>query len=513
MEQEKKSNIILTNEPVHDQIGKYDIVIPQVYAPLFVPGDIRKFVLSSGRISGKTSILVQLIFITLSAYPQFDIVVLQATASEIKDSIINEIRQFYENKGFEVSDKPNSEVYIPKSNEQVVFNDGKTKGTINFFPITDSKGGQRTRGIKTNNPISLVLFEEVQKNRDSNVVDQAVATFVRQSVDLTKYPSFPGTKIVLAGNNETEGHWFTKWVKLKRKDKTFKVIYANYKHIWNLLNDDTKEYILQYKKVNPGEYRRMFLGDTSSVSSDVVFPQFVPSKDYLTIERIGETIGFKYIIRVFIGIDHATANDKFCCVPVAVLDDGTCQTLEVLVDDPKKTGRVLSPEEQCNLFDRYMYKLEEKYGFSENGTPVALSIDGAAAPFIAQLRHQRITTTHKKMWRNIKIMSFTQKKKQFNISIIQNAFAYGVVKILNEGRTDIFGRFNAHVLKNELISQRWKNGKLDDRIENDCTDAFEYGLVPFYTNCYNMSYPFRADQNNKLKEMRNAMIYERGGRL
>ena len=56
----------------------------------------------------------------------------------------------------------------------------------------------------------------------------------------------------------------------------------------------------------------------------------------------------------------------------------------------------------------YMNKLEEKYGFSENGTPVVLSVDGAAAPFIAQLRHQRITTQHKKMWRNIKIMSFTQ---------------------------------------------------------------------------------------------------------
>lgn len=494
-------------QPKHEELGKYDIQVPKVYAPLFIDDEHKKFALFSGRISGKTSILVSLIHVTINAFPNFDIVVLQATAAEIKSSIINEIRQFYENKGFEVGDKPQAQIYIPKSNEFVQFNDGLHKGKIFFYPITDSKGGQRTRGIKTKNPISLVLFEEVQKNKDSNVVDQAIATFVRQSVDKAKYPSFKGTKIVVVGNSETIGHWFTDWVNKKRKDTTWLCIYANCYDIWGLLNDDTKEYILQYKKVNYSEYKRMFLGDTSSVSSDVVFPQFVPQKDYLLIDKMNEVVGKQRILRIILGIDHATANDKFCAVPVAILEDGTCEVLEVLVDNPKTTGRVLSPEEQCALLDKYLELMEDKYGFAYNQTPITISADGASAPFIAQLRHTKRTSHNKEIWRNIQICSFTKKKKEYNMAIIKNAFAYGVVKILNEGKYNIFGQKNMHYLSHELVAQRYKNGRLDPSIPNDTTDALEYALVPYYTNCYNLSFPVRVSEKNKLKEMRTSMRF------
>lgn len=493
--------------PKHEELGKYEIQVPKVYAPLFIEEKIRKFVLSSGRISGKTSILVSLIYVTINAFPNFDIVVLQATASEIKDSIINEIRQFYENKGFDVSDKPQSEIYIPKSNEFIQINDGKHKGKIYFYPITDSKGGQRTRGIKTENPISLVLFEEVQKNKDSNVVDQAIATFVRQSVDKSKFPSFKGTKIVIVGNNETLGHWFTDWVKKKRKDTTWQVIYANCYDIWGLLNEDTQEYILQYKKVNYSEYKRMFLGDTNAVSSDVVFPQYVPKKDYLLIDRMNEVIGKQRILRVMLGIDHATANDKFCACPVAILEDGTCEVLDMLVDNPQTTGRVLSPEEQCELLDKYLELMEDKYGFAHFETPITMSVDGASAPFIAQLRHTKRTSYNRDIWRNIQICSFTKKKKEFNMAIIKNAFAYGIIKVLNEGKYNIFGERNQHYLSHELTAQRYKNGKLDPSIPNDTTDALEYALVPYYTNCYNLSFPIRASEKNKIKEMKTSIYY------
>lgn len=50
---------------------------------------------------------------------------------------------------------------------------------------------------------------------------------------------------------------------------------------------------------------------------------------------------------------------------------------------------------------------------------------------------------------------------------------------------------NQHRLANELEKQRYRNGKLDDRIKNDLCDALEYGLIPFYNNCYNLSFPVR----------------------
>ena len=89
------------------------------------------------------------------------------------------------------------------------------------------------------------------------------------------------------------------------------------------------------------------------------------------------------------------------------------------------------------------------------------------------------------------VKGFTMKKKDINLGIIKNAFAYNVLTILNEGVCDWRGAPNKHRLKHEIQAQRYKNGKLDPNIPNDLCDALEYGLLPYYTNCYNLSFPAR----------------------
>ena len=146
-----------------------NITVPLVYAPLF-QDDYKRFILSSGRISGKTSMLVCLWWVFINKYPQNDIVILQATATEIKDSIINEIHKFLKNSGFDVGDEPQCTYYIPKSKEFIKIQDGNHSGMTYFYPITDSSGGQRSRGVSTHHKVSLVMYEEAQKNRDANVI-------------------------------------------------------------------------------------------------------------------------------------------------------------------------------------------------------------------------------------------------------------------------------------------------------------------------------------------------------
>ena len=85
------------------------------------------------------------------------------------------------------------------------------------------------------------------------------------------------------------------------------------------------------------------------------------------------------------------------------------------------------------------------------------------------------------------------KKKDTNLGIIKNAFAYGVLTILNEGVYQWNGDLNKHRLVKEIEKQRYKNRKLDPSIKNDLCDALEYGLVPYYINCYNISFPVRRD--------------------
>ena len=145
----------------NDGLSADNLLIPQVYQEIF-RDNYRYFILSSGRISGKTSVLVAIWWVTINKQPDRDIVVLQATATEIKDSIINEIEKFLTNSGFDVGDNLANEWYIPKAHDRIVHRG--QKGATYFYPITDSKGGQRTRGITTTNKLSLVLFEEAQKN-------------------------------------------------------------------------------------------------------------------------------------------------------------------------------------------------------------------------------------------------------------------------------------------------------------------------------------------------------------
>lgn len=459
-----------------------DIVIPAVYKEVFLE-NYNRFILSSGRISGKTSVLVALWWATFNKFPDNDIVVLQATTNEIKDSIINEIKTFLRNSGvYDDYEIPESATVIRKK--------GK-KGTTYFYPITDYKGGQRTRGVNTINPISLVLYEECQKNKDANVVEQSIATFVRQIGS--------NAKIVIVGNNETIGHWFIDFVRDKMS-AGWHYIYANCYDIWNLLSEETQKYITEFKKNNPLEFRRMFLGDIYASASDVVFPQFKRADHYKTADKLDE----KYIISIIVGIDHATANDTYAVVPVAVLDDGTTQTLEVMYSDPQETNTTLAPTEQCELLDNFMHFLDEKYGIVYNNVPTYLSIDGQASAFIAQVRHTQRTSEFKKLWKQIKVKPFTMKKKDVNMGVIKNAFAYNVLTILNEGQVMWNGQPNKHRLRDEIERQRYKGitRKLDPAIKNDLTDALEYGLIPYYINTFNVSFPVRKNKDNsKRKEI------------
>ena len=95
---------------------------------------------------------------------------------------------------------------------------------------------------------------------------------------------------------------------------------------------------------------------------------------------------------------------------------------------------------------------DEKYGIAGNQLNTMLSVDGAASPFIAQLKHLKKTSKHKAMWKFINIKPFTLKKKDTNLGIIKNAFAFKVLTILNEGMYNWDKSINKHRLEKKLIN-------------------------------------------------------------
>ena len=133
---EEKYKELLNN----NGLSKDNLLIPAVYKEIFLD-NYRYFILSSGRVSGKTSILVAMWWTYRNKFKDRDIVILQATATEIKDSIINEIEKFLVRSGFDVGEEPTCEWYIPKAKDRIIHR-GEEGGTY-FYPITDSNGGQR----------------------------------------------------------------------------------------------------------------------------------------------------------------------------------------------------------------------------------------------------------------------------------------------------------------------------------------------------------------------------------
>ena len=87
------------------------------------------------------------------------------------------------------------------------------------------------------------------------------------------------------------------------------------------------------------------------------------------------------------------------------------------------------------------------------------------------------------------------------MGIIKNAFAYNVLIILNEGVYQWNREINKHRLVKEIEKQRYKNGRLDPAIKNDLVDALEYGLIPYYNNCYNISFPIRKKEYAHYEEI------------
>ena len=479
----------------NQDLSENTIIIPNVYKEIFYD-NYQNFLLSSGRVSGKSSILVMRWWVSYCTMPDDDIMVLQATTIEIKDSLINEIASFLEKSGYDVGTDETHEWVIPKSKE-IVYRRGQ-KGKTYFRALTDANGGQRTRGIKTMNKLSLVMFEEAQKNKDANAIEQAIATFTRQ---LDK-----NAKIIIVGNNESVGHWFIDFVNQKRMDTKWCYIYACYKDIWGLINQQTKEMIESMAKTNPVEYRRIYLGDIYASTSDVVFPQFSREKNYKRATEIDKNRRFSNLI---IGIDHATANDTFAIVPLAILDDGTTQTLEVCYDDPEETQRTLSGFEQSEIVEKFLKFLDDKYQLQRNRVNIIISIDGSAVNFRKDLEHYVNVSKDKLLWRGVKIKGFTLKKKDTNLGVLRNAFHYGVLTILNEGYTNWEGLPNNHRLVHEIESQRYKNGKLDPKIKNDLCDALEYAVIPYYSNCYNISFPIRKQETNFYDQIRQIAKFTR----
>ena len=451
----------------------------------------------SPRISGKTKNTIRYIILKCIMYPFTDIILSRCEYASLKDSLFTEIQSECEAlniKGF-LSKIQQEPLHITTA-----------FGNEIYFKGVGGSDKSRVRGMKPKHPVSLIFFDEAQQMQSQGNLDHAVATWVRSlgheypDTELYRKYGLANKKIrpqiIIAGNpEEVKGHWWNIYCKKMRYNTSVNFIDANYLDMYKLLNEETIGEIEMTQKMNPNGYKFMYLGNIDDVSGGA-YSAFRREWHYLDIRKWKEVSnkavnenGIKEDNRIYCviyGGDGAIAHDSTCLCPIAILRSGRAVVLERFFYDPLRTNKILAPSELGDLMADYLEDMDKKYHFTDNGVPLYISFDGAAADLIAQLRY--IIDPQYYL-----IYSFKKKNVIRNNGVVNDAFFKNVLTVLDFGKQQI-ARTEIYVddpLLTALESVVWKGYKLDPLIPNDATDALTYGINMYYENPEHLYFPER----------------------
>jgi PBSX family phage terminase large subunit len=215
----------------------------------------------------------------------------------------------------------------------------------------------------------------------------------------------------------------------------------------------------------------------------LVFPLFKRECHYLTPQQYASKFGRQRIRYVIFGVDGANTNDSTAIIPLAIMENGQAVTLEMFYHNPKENGQ-LSNEQLMPLIQQYFSDLEKTYKFRERGTKFYTSVDCAAADLKLTLEY------HLPDYYNVD--KFTHKDIMQTTDIVNNAFARGVLCILNFNGYYNYHRKSFIEGKNQLVTDlelmTWdkNNEKYDSSVPNDCADAFRYAVCTYFANPANI---------------------------
>lgn len=430
--------------------------------------DKNRIYMYSPRLSGKSTAMAQFLVYCCRKYPKRDILVARANYNALEDSLFQEILAVQEQIGLNGFFKAKTS---PLRMETILGNSVLFKGI----------GGSdmsRTRGIKSINKFAVAIIDEAQQLKDEMQLQHAISTIMRNLM--------PNGKILIAGNPaEVKGHWWNQYCRARRGAMNCEFIDATYLDIASYLDDEVLQDIEIQRTYNPALYKFMYLGSLDELQGGA-YAQFNRDKHYLTESQLAPLFAGERFEYVIFGTDGAVARDSTCICPIAIMSSGRAVVLERFIYNPSATGQILSTAQLMVYIKQYLSDLENKYQFNKQYVEKIFAVDCASADLIAQLRYELDDT--------FIVKAFTHKNPIRNNSVVNDAFAKGVLYIKNMGGQYLYhsGRTTQDDdLLIALESVVWKSYKLDPAIPNDTTDALTYGVNYYYENPDNLAFPER----------------------
>ena len=442
---------------------------------------IYNFICLSGRLGGKTINMVTLIGTTSINQPEYDIVVLRANSSQLKQSVFLELKKWYfdvlpiqQFAKIEFRSSPPLSITMPTGN-QILF------GGVG---LGSKSGANQSRGKTAERKLSLLVIEETQEifsgSADGKeLLQQAIATYMRFLDD-------KNGKVIYLGNRDRNINGkFNVWCREKEKDETFLTIETNWHDIEPLLNDATIRMITQEKELNPRNYDYMYLGIPIG-GNDLVYGSFTETVHVLnkkTTDTIFAPLNRDKIYQVYIGVDGSNTRDKTVFMPIFQFTNAklVCRLKDMLYHDPDKNGQLRNSEMAKKYVKEWLRKLIQEYGLLQK--KITFVVDGHCADLIDNLRYELAP------FPNVTIEAFTRKDLVETSDKVNNAFVEQILYLTDEAWIEMLTNQEIHQSKlfNELQTVCWREDdptKFNDAIPNDMTDAIRYPVAYHTTTPY-----------------------------
>jgi len=447
-----------TNDELQTQFGRH----------------IYNFINISGRLGGKTYNIVQMIGLKIMEEPEFDIVVLRANSSQLKQSVFTELKKwFFANLPIGIYAKidfrssPPLMITMPTGN-QILF------GGVG---LGSKSGSNQSRGKTTERKLSLIVVEETQEifagNADGQeLLQQSIATFVR-------FLDPHNGKIVYLGNRDRNVNGkFNVWVRGKEKDDTFMIIETNWLDIESLLTRPTLEMIAKERELNPNNYKYMYMGIPVG-GNDLVYGAFTETVHVLPIKKVNEIFLPQHLDKIqtlYIGVDGSSTRDKTIFMPIFHFANAklVCRLKNMFYHDPDKNGIIRNSELAKRYVKAWLIKLIEEYQFYRK--PIIFVIDGHNTDLGENLRFELAP------FANVQIVMFTRKDLVETSEKVNNAFTEEKLYLTDESWIELLTNQEIHqsMLFNELQTVCWREDdptKFNDAVPNDMTDAIRYPVA------------------------------------
>lgn len=463
---------------------------------------ITNFINISGRLGGKTYNMRDLVCIGAAMNPEYDIVILRANSSQLKQSVFIELKKLF----FQLFDldyfskiifreSPPLTITMPMGN-QIIF------GGVG---LGSKSGTNQSRGKTAERKLQYIIVEETQEifsgsANGEELLNQAIATYVRLLDE-------KNGKIIYLGNRDRNVNGkFNTWARSKEKDSTFLTIETNWHDIEPLLNRPTITMITQERELNPNNYKYMYLGIPSG-GNDIVYGGFTFSTNVMktiepnVFEDVNTTKRYSFkkeelisrLERVYIGVDGSTVRDMTEFTPIFHFKDNRfiVKTGDILQHDPRRNGQIRNNVFADVHVRNWLYKLIEKYGLQY--VEKIFVVDAHNTDLAEQLEYQ--------FGGYCRVVRFGQKDLVNTSERVNNAFVSRNLQITNESFIELISgnEIPAFVLFNEFETVCWSekdNTKFNDAIPNDRTDSIRYPIA-YHANPYQLQNDFSKGEGKR----------------